>query len=362
MSMPSRGFLVTISVDSVAIAARAHVRARQEIPGVDIWVELDGLDRRESAVAVRTAQSAEGIPEDASPTSGGTYVVLWKDWARRLAALAAQLERQGRTGRITVPPITEMLWAEPRVPYPTALLAHRLNPPIRLGPFNDFGAAEVRWGVEDELSLDLDQAVAEWVFTDGPGYIGGLLRSPATKEDAADQVADLRASGGRGFRLRAGPRQVSYDIWGASIWTQADPSRPQVTLVTELMEVLRRFAGVLEVGFIRPAVITAYDCADLAQPHWCRRPWLWNARVPDAHGIQLLTGAHLERAQDLSNWHVTRVEQDRWLVQARDLTPWYDGADDMSMQRGEFPDPHLLADARADFGDMILTRENDEKP
>ena len=73
-------------------------------------------------------------------------------------------------------------------------------------------------------------------------------------------------------------------------------------------------------------------------------PALWPTRVVDAYGLQLLTRKHLERAHDLSSWKVTAVE-DRYLVQAREPGLWF----------AESPDPEVIASARADFGEMIIT-------
>ena len=70
--------------------------------------------------------------------------------------------------------------------------------------------------------------------------------------------------------------------------------------------------------------------------------------TPDAHGLQLLTDAHLEHANDLSDWVIEPLGGGRHLVQAKDLQPWYAKVD---------PDPETLAQARADFGKMILTKQ-----
>ncbi len=64
--------------------------------------------------------------------------------------------------------------------------------------------------------------------------------------------------------------------------------------------------------------------------------------------MQVLTSDHLHRAADLSGWSVIEVAPDRFLVEARDLRPWF-AADE--------PDPDVLAAARDDFGDMLLTPE-----
>jgi hypothetical protein len=75
---------------------------------------------------------------------------------------------------------------------------------------------------------------------------------------------------------------------------------------------------------------------------------LWSRYLPDPNGVQVVTQAHLERAADLSSWEVRQLAGGRYLVQARDLRPWYEP---------EVPDPELIDAARVDFGDMILTRE-----
>ncbi|MGQ1839208.1 hypothetical protein ACT4S2_12200 [Kocuria turfanensis] len=72
----------------------------------------------------------------------------------------------------------------------------------------------------------------------------------------------------------------------------------------------------------------------------------YDAIVADAHGIQLLTDRHLARAHDVSQWEVTEIAPNRYLVRARDLEPWYAG-----------DTPEAVAQARADFGSMILTPE-----
>ena len=77
---------------------------------------------------------------------------------------------------------------------------------------------------------------------------------------------------------------------------------------------------------------------------------LWQERVYDAAAIQLLTGAHLAHATNLDRWQVTEVAPDRYLVEATDLNPWF---------AQDTPDPHVLQQARDDFGDMILTEDHE---
>ncbi|MGI8590385.1 MAG: hypothetical protein ACR2M5_05260, partial [Nakamurella sp.] len=91
--------------------------------------------------------------------------------------------------------------------------------------------------------------------------------------------------------------------------------------------------------------------------HWERVRHLWNRYVPDAHAVQLLTTAHLEHAADLSDWNITEVAPDRYLVQARDLTPWIDPTGYQNWLDRRLPVPEVLVKARADFGGMITTSE-----
>ena len=119
---------------------------------------------------------------------------------------------------------------------------------------------------------------------------------------------------------------------------------------------LREAAADLDVGFVRTcpglggwSTIHTYPpvppAGTLTSAFFNSRR-LWPVRVADAYGLQLLTGKHLNRANDLSTWKVTPVE-DRYLVEARDPEAWFAGT----------PDPEILAAARADFGDIIVTQQ-----
>jgi len=95
--------------------------------------------------------------------------------------------------------------------------------------------------------------------------------------------------------------------------------------------------------------LIGYDAFPDTTPSDLRyQPELLTSYSPDAHGFQILRAAHLERARDLSSWTVTEVAQDRFTVEHHDLEAWY----------AEITPPtELQADARHDFGDMILTQE-----
>lgn len=72
------------------------------------------------------------------------------------------------------------------------------------------------------------------------------------------------------------------------------------------------------------------------------------AHIPDAYGLQVLTSTHLAKAHDLSAWTITDLGNERHLVQHPDPAAWFAHRN---------PDPQVLAAARHDFGDIILTPE-----
>jgi hypothetical protein len=76
-------------------------------------------------------------------------------------------------------------------------------------------------------------------------------------------------------------------------------------------------------------------------------------RVPDACVEQVLTGAHLDAARDLSRWRVKEVATDRYVVTHPEPSRWFLPAPDG--RPGTRVDPDVLARARDDFGAMILS-------
>ena len=97
-------------------------------------------------------------------------------------------------------------------------------------------------------------------------------------------------------------------------------------------------SGTLDMEGIRPP-------PPQSRSYWVKHSHLHATHAFDAFGVQILTASHLERAHDLSEWTVTEIAADRYLVQTPDLATWYA---DIA------PPPDLYEKARADFGDMIL--------
>jgi hypothetical protein len=76
-------------------------------------------------------------------------------------------------------------------------------------------------------------------------------------------------------------------------------------------------------------------------------------RVPDACVEQVLTQAHLDAANDLSDWRVEEVAAGRFLVAHPRPSRWFLSAP--PGESGTRVDPEILAKAREDFGPMVLT-------
>ena len=79
---------------------------------------------------------------------------------------------------------------------------------------------------------------------------------------------------------------------------------------------------------------------------YIRNRHLWGEFVVDAAGVNLLTERHLAHAHDLSNWELEQVTPRRFIVSSKRLEDWLGG---------EAATPATVAEARHDFGDMILT-------
>ncbi|GAA4115750.1 hypothetical protein GCM10022215_14830 [Nocardioides fonticola] len=112
-----------------------------------------------------------------------------------------------------------------------------------------------------------------------------------------------------------------------------------------------------DVAFIAAAVWPSFWSPERQVTRWpyireselrYNRPLL-SSFTPDAYGIQILTDAHLARAHDLTGWLTTPLAGGRYLVEHPDLAAWYAQPE---------PHPDVLAKARADFGDMILTTDH----
>ena len=151
-------------------------------------------------------------------------------------------------------------------------------------------------------------------------------------------------------------RRASSSPWGAAAYQIEQAGTAWSERLAALMEPLLAHPQATDLALVGWAHGWAHGWDALASaapalPHGYhgllnRRRDSWSQYVPDAHGVQLLSAAHLDKAEDLSDWKVSRLAPGRFLVQARDLGASY-------AQRGA--EPEVVAGARGDFGSMILT-------
>jgi hypothetical protein len=155
------------------------------------------------------------------------------------------------------------------------------------------------------------------------------------------------------------PRLVSIDLDAQGratygVFDEVDPWQARLARLTDAFHIA---AQDVDLGFIKYSGAYAnWLSLSVARPliphieayvlRYNRH--LYTEYTPDAHGIQVLTDAHLAGAHDLSDWLMEPLGNGRNLVQAPDLEPWYATID---------PDPTTLAKARQDFGSITLTEE-----
>jgi hypothetical protein len=352
---------------------------------VTFWVKVPGADRGWVFGEVKWAAWEASQPWDdtcslqwfPSDTAQGPVVKLDEpdDLKAWLQKFAAALENRELTGEITLSPQAWAPWFEERTrwPRPVAIVGYRLDEP--------WGWVETpkgecmpphRWRVGPETTDMLVRHACTWGdVPDSEIYLRqGMSVVRATAPQLPDaltygivhehysSVLSVRAEPLRGASVSfAHSEQVIYLLEDPALDAQAeiDALIGAMTLRPELVDL----AVIAFVGAI-PSDWTSLEGSGLHYPerqggHWERVRHLWNRYVPDAHAVQLLTTAHLEHASDLSDWNITEVAPDRYLVQARDLTPWIDPANYQNMLDRRLPAPEVLVKARADFGGMITT-------
>jgi hypothetical protein len=99
--------------------------------------------------------------------------------------------------------------------------------------------------------------------------------------------------------------------------------------VAEVRSLMVDQASDLDLGFVATTTVFRLSWSDL-RPAYGQDSLLPFFRLlrdeftPDAYGVQVLTGKHLAKTSNLDGWDVSLVAPDRYLVQARDLVPWFD--------------------------------------
>jgi hypothetical protein len=341
------------------------------LDGVDLRFLADGMSAAEAAMrhanAVVPAESVEG--ESVEPSPYGPMVVLdligkIEDLRGWLIAFAAHLEAADWSGSVEPAPQTGLPRSLDRarsVPRLTAFLAYRHNEP----PAGQAGGQWRRrgWAVDPDTTDVLCRDLIDWGGFDGAETYLSQGRSEVRLADqdvqellvwTAHQAGRCGVTYARQSPLRVHSAQLSSR--GQVTVQVEDEEHDWRTRLDNLSRMLTRQPDKMDLAFIRLSPYWALSwialgngnlplaCVDEADVRNNRH--LWATYIPDAHGLQLLTDAHLSRAGSLDDWDVRLVGPDRYLVRAKDLWPWYSGTR---------PDPDVLTSARMDFAGMLLS-------
>lgn len=346
----------------------------------ELWLQFRPRGSKDVLSAVEAAvEAANQVVKDAGwgdevftewVADSSTGPVAWMSRCRPeegvrawLAAFADHLVSLGKAGQVTsVREADFPRWfGDGQVPMQlTAFVSYRTNDLTGL----EARERETRWHVPAAVTKELVDAATVWGRFEGADvYLGrgqGQIRikNPDVGRPLADAVSKWGVAGVT--YLRSEPRRVAtlnLDRQGEACYTVLDDTLPwqdRLAQVTAAMVALPEYTDLafvryssaypswMDLGVVRPVL------PHVKEPDVRYNRHLNSLFTPDAHGLQLLTDAHLEHASDLSDWVIEPLGAGRHLVQAKDLRAWYATGD---------PDPDTLAKARANFGNMILTPE-----
>lgn len=369
--------------NQVQVDTKAVLRALSRGHGEEAWVQIL-VDDSEDAVlhASDVDQAVAAANEDSfggdietlgaveTPIKGGYAILIQRPGTKRtylrwLDKVAQLLTEGGAEGVITAAPhVLSPAWYrnDPTIPaQPTAMIAFRTS------DLSAMSRDEARfvWAVPPEPTRRIVEAVAQWTRLDGAKIHLGVsgYTTVAQVEDIEPMLnaALPREPSASIDQFTTKPRRMrsaSFGNYGTAGMQIVDFATPWPDRVQDLIEGMRRLPDLIEQASLahmgkgsppwsnigsavpRPPHVMAY--------HFRTNPNLRRQFVPDAYAAQVLTQDHLSRAHDLSDWAITDLGYGRSLLTAPDLESWFASGQ---------PDPAVLAKARADFGDMILTDE-----
>jgi len=223
------------------------------------------------------------------------------------------------------------------------------------------------WQVHRDLVSPLVRLVMEWTRgVDGELWFTRLSSVQGEEPRVAEALqARLSETGSRGFATvhrqgTAAERRARFSSYG-HVTLEERSSLP----LEQRMAGLRlawaewatrvdRSATTGDVGPSHPSWFIELARRDTMLPrhYYPHGRHLDDQRVPDPCVEQVLTHAHLDAANDLSDWRVEEVAAGRFLVSHPHPSQWLlpparDGL-------GTRVDPETLAKAREDFGGMVL--------
>lgn len=351
-------------------------QAWKRFGGADMWLQLrtragaleDFAAAADELNTEAEARGEESVWAEAPSSAPGGFAILLTHCADRdmlgqwLAEFAGRLQQRGLSGTLQAPPrLRQPTWmAASNLPTPTAFLAWSVD----LEAMAADSHRNSNWHVPAEATGRIAAAADRWARLPG-AELRVQYNIYWAAVDLDDSTVPLVRSlletgmGGLQFLDEAAQQatHVAFDTGGAGLFQIIGGTDDWRAKVTRLRQALTALPADTNVGFVRTTVgvSSSISSIDTTQPlpgiqeyHVRYNKHLLDRYLPDAHGIQVLRTAHLDRAHDLSGWEVTELGNDRFLVQAADLAPWYGQA---------LPEAEVLARARADFAGALLTEE-----
>jgi hypothetical protein len=280
-------------------------------------------------------------------------------------AFAEHMESVGKSGKVSTARQTNFPnWLEDDVLRSlqlTAFVSYRTNDLTGLSKQQ----REAGWNVPANLTQDIADAATTWGrFDSADVYLRrGLFqirsRNPDVGHPIGDGVSKFRQAGVAYLRSEP-PRMaiVNLSAQGGACYSVMDDTMQWQARLQQVTAAITTLPEDTDLAFVRHGFGLTVSWMGLraGRPSlpYVDEPDVRYSRhlncqyTPDAHGVQLLTDAHLEHAEDLSEWVIEPLGGGRHLVRAKELQPWYSNID---------PHPATLAKARADFGKMILTKQ-----
>ncbi len=366
----------------VEVVWRALAGAWRKAEYEELWLQFrprgskDVLEAVEAAVRVANQEAADaGWSDDAftegvSDSDAGPVALMSRTGAEQgvrawLDAFARHLQSLGLAGKVTAAPqVFFPEWMGVGIDVPrqlTALVSYRTEDLALV----DADEQRRAWHVRPALTAEIANAAAEWGRFDGADVY--LMRNIHETRVKNPHVGPALAGGAAKFAMA----RVAYlqpethrAVWaslsplGRACYGVMDDTVSWSDRLAQVVRAMLAFPKDTDLAFVQynnlltlswSALSTGRPALPYVREYHVRYNRHLNAQyIPDAHGIQLLTDAHLAHANDLSDWIIEPLDGGRHLVQAKDLEPWYAQID---------PDPQTLAQARADFGGMIITPE-----
>jgi len=241
----------------------------------------------------------------------------------------------------------------------TAFASYATNDLTQLGDHE----RRAGWHVPAAFTEKIAEAGARWGrFPGADVYLARNIHQIRTKDpDVGRPLADGIAKFGMAgvTYLRSVPRRMTsmhLHALGEACYAVMDDTVSWQARLEQVKQAMVMFPENTDLAFLQYSNAYTIGWAEL-QTGRPPLPYVHESQIvhnrhlnsrytPDAHGLQILTDAHLGHATDLSDWIIESLDGGKHLVQAKDLEPWYANID---------PDPETLAKARADFGKMILT-------